>query len=123
MIKIYIYGCTTCGTRAVGVSNVKQYATAQGEDVQIINSLYDTADREAHAQYLQEADLPSDKYDPVVILPTTDIVIDETLPENTDELIDELKADKGVMNSSILIEETQLVIDDKPTVSPLIDWL
>lgn len=121
MIKIYIYGCTTCGTRAVGVNNVKQYAQQQGEDVQTINSLYDPADREVHARYLAESGLPVDQYDPVVILPEP--TTKEITAENIQEVTDELKADKSVMNASIFIEDTEADPTIKPTVSPLIDWL
>ncbi len=67
MIKIYKYGCATCGVDGVYVRRVKAYAKQHQEIVEIVNSKYDELGRTEHAEYLKSKGLDSDAYHSIVV--------------------------------------------------------
>lgn len=81
MIKVYIYGCLTCGTRRVATARVKAYAEANGLELSVVNTKDDEYAKGKHLEYLTRAGLSTDKYDAIVI-------IDDHNPTEITPLID-----------------------------------
>jgi hypothetical protein len=67
MIKVYVYGCSSCGINAVWVRKVQAYGLKKGIEVLIINSKYNEQARQDHAYHLTNAGLSVDNYLPIVV--------------------------------------------------------
>jgi len=81
MIKVYIYGCLTCGTRRTATNNVRRYADLHGHTMSVIDTKASESDQTDHMNYLIASGLPTDKYDAIVI-------IDDHNPTEITPLID-----------------------------------
>lgn len=67
MIKIYAYGCITCGINGIYIRKIQAYGVANDIPVEVINSRYEEAGRLEHAELLKSKSYDVDSYQPIVV--------------------------------------------------------